>query len=285
MWRGETVTKFILSVVLATAGLIVRADGSFAQDEMFEPIPTGPAPAPVCGDACDCPDCHSEYPVGEGWGAGLTWMLRPSLFDFKHSSTHGRWSGKGQPLHGTSWLNRPYEFGLETGALVMTGRVASHVRNNNDLLGAMHLGWDWDHYWGTQIRLAYTSPQLGSGTLSESPLSNDFFMYDISLLYYPWGDSRVRPYYRAGLGLTDFDYINDDDLRQDATLFTMPFAIGIKYQTKRWMACRFEVADYLAFGQNGTRTLNNFTITAGFEWRLGGKPQRRWTSPAAAQVW
>lgn len=236
--------------------------------------------------SCACSECH-EYE----WAEGGVEFAMPSLLspadhvDFRHSSTDGRYFGKGQPLQGTSWLNRPYEVGLETGAFLMAGRVASHVRANNDLMAAIHVGWDWDHYWGTQLKAAWTTPAIGSGTAADPPDSSDIFIYDLSVLYYPWGDSKVRPYYRGGLGLTDLDYINSNDIAQDATLFTIPFGFGLKYQSQRWMAWRVELMDNLAFSQNGTRTLSNFSLTLGAEWRFGGKPAPRWYSPAANQVW
>ena len=240
---------------------------------------------------CGCPECGSmiiepHEAAGGFWGGGLPFLMFPTdVINFRHSATDGRYTGKGQPLHGTSWLNRPYEVGLEAGAFLMAGRVASHVRANNDLMAAIHLGWDWDHYWGTQVRVAWSTPAIGSGTTADPPDSSDIFIYDLSVLYYPWGDSKVRPYYRLGVGLTDLDYINADDLAQDATLFTIPFGVGLKYQTQRWMAWRVELVDNLAFGQSGTRTLNNFTLSFGAEWRFGGKPAPRWYSPSANQVW
>ncbi len=265
-----------------------------ADGGQFDPPPDGFA---AYGDTdadrepgCDIPEgeyaTDSEWGTGSLWHGGLPALILPGTFiDLRHSSSDGRYIGKGQPLQGTSWLNRPYEVGFETGAFLMAGRVASHVRANNDLMGAIHLGWDWDHYWGTQARVTWSTPSIGSGTMADPPDSSNMFIYDLSLMYYPWGDSKVRPYYRLGLGLTDFEYVNDQDLDQDASLFTIPFGFGIKYQSQRWMAWRAELVDNLAFGQNGTRTLNNFTLSFGAEWRFGGKPAPRWYSPSANQVW
>ena len=191
----------------------------------------------------------------------------------------------------TSWLNRPYEFSLETGAFVMGSRLSSNNSRNNDILAAASLGWDWDHYWGSQARFAWTSPELTSNVdpvnvnNNSNNNSNNVFIYDLSLMYYPWGDSRVRPYYRAGLGLTDISFINESGLREDNSLFTMPLGIGMKYQAERWMAFRAEAVDNITFGQNSASTMHNFTLTVGFECRYGGRQTGGWSSPSKKNYW
>lgn len=260
-----------------------------------------------CGAACDllerggeyCPDeycdeycddyCGNEY-CGTEWAFPGIWV--PSWFDgwheklrFRNSNTDGRWTGQGQPLRSTSWLNRPYEFGLDVGAFVMGSRITTNNSRNNDLLAAAHLGWDWDHYWGAQMRIAWTTPELTSTVSSDDLSSNNLFIYDATLLYYPWGDSRVRPYYRFGFGLTDVDFINYAGEREDDMLFTMPLGVGIKYQTKRWMALRAEVIDHITWGQNSASDMQNFTLSLGLEWRYGGRPTSTWSSPSHRKTW
>lgn len=211
----------------------------------------------------------------------------PSFGDlgFRHSATHGRWSGPGEPLRGTSWLNRPYEFGLDAGGFVMTKRISANSQRNNDVLAAAHLGWDWDHYWGSQVRVAWTSPDLSTPAAVQPRKSDDLMIYDLSMLYYPWGDSRVRPYYRFGAGLVDVDFTNPAGHREDNMLLTFPVGIGIKYQTKRWMALRGEVIDYITFGQNSAAGMQNLTFSLGMEWRFGGRPTNVWSSPSHRRAW
>ena len=66
------------------------------------------------------------------------------------------------------------------------------------------LGYDLSHYWGSEIRLGldYANvtylPDGQASTNSRNPL------FDFSLLYYPWGDSRWRPYGAVGLGVGGF---------------------------------------------------------------------------------
>jgi hypothetical protein len=233
-------------------------------------------PTAAHGDLSGLPPAECLPPTAapgpEGWNtpAADHWLgLRTSL-------THPRAIGLGQPLQGTSWLNRPYEFSLETGALIMANDPGDGSSKANDLLAAAQLGWDFDHYWGSQVRIAWSSPNYNTDVAPTSDSSNDLVIYDASLLYYPWGDSRVRPYYRFGVGLTDIDFVDIAGNSTSETLFTVPLGIGIKYQKERWMALRFEATDNIAFAQGGSNTLNNFTLTFGAEWRFGGRPAPGW---------
>jgi hypothetical protein len=248
-----------------------------AQDEfLVAPDNFGAEACIDCGDAVAFdPAMHGDRPWWPGW----------DQLGIRHSATHGRAFGRGGPLAGTSWLNRPYDFGLETGAFVMTERFSTNSSRNNDVLAAAHLGWDWDHYWGTQFRLGWTTPELSSSVGSNQRHSNNLLTYDLSMMYYPWGDSRARPYYRIGLGLTDVDFTNPAGVREDNTLFTVPVAMGIKYQTKRWMAFRAEAADHIVYGQNSASGVHNITLTFGLDWRFGGRPSGNWSSPGNRQTW
>jgi len=236
--------------------------------------------------ADDCVDCGDGVSGGYSNGNYETpWWPGMYNFGFRNSRTHPRWSGSGSPLTGTSWLNRPYEIGIDTGAFIMTKGVSSNNRRNNDLMLATHVGWDWEHYWGTQFRIAYTTPELSSSVGDAQRHSNSLLMYDVTMLYYPWGDSRVRPYYRFGLGLTDLSFTNPAGNREDETLLTAPVGVGIKYQTKRWMALRAEAVDHIVFAQNNAAPMQNLTLTFGVEWRFGGRPSRSWSSPGTRQTW
>ncbi|QDU57852.1 hypothetical protein Pan181_40750 [Aeoliella mucimassa] len=253
---------------------------------MLEPV-SGDYPPGAAGDVAPSDWCADEWggPMVEPASSGSRWSDWRERMRFRHSMMDGRAIGKGQPLRTTSWLNRPYEFGIDTGAFLMANDVSSNNTSNNDLMVAAHLGWDWDHYWGAQARMTWTTPEFASSVDSNDQNTNTLMMYDVSLMYYPWGDSRVRPYYRLGMGLTDLDFINPSGVREDNTLFTIPMGLGIKYQTERWMAIRAEAMDNIAWGQNSASSMHNFTLTIGFEWRYGGRPSSGWSSPAAQRTW
>lgn len=193
--------------------------------------------------------------------------------------------GPGEPLRGTSWRNRPVSVLIDGGALFMAGGPAANVRPDNDLFGAIGVGWDVDHYWGAQIRVGWSTPDLLNTLQTDMATQDNLFITDLSMLYYPWGDSRMRPYYRVGVGMTNLQYTNDNALAINQTLYTMPLAVGLKYLIHPKVAWRLELADSIAFGQNETDTLNNLTVTTGFEWRLGGPPTSYWAWEPRGGAW
>jgi len=237
-----------------------------------------------------CTDENGYEAYDDGWtltgppqpGGGAWWY---DWLGTRHSKTHGRAIGPGEPLRGTSWLNRPYEVAMDFGALVMTGRPNTNVRSGNDLFAAIHAGWDWDHYWGTQVRVGWSTPELDNTSIAGEDQADNLFISDVSVLYYPWGDSRSRPYCRLGMGLTDIEYTNNASQRQHESLFTIPIAVGIKYQFRRWLVWRAEFANNLAIGQNETSTLNNITLTFGLEGRFGGRPSGYWAWHPRGHAW
>ena len=250
---------------------------------LVAPTDTGPVPNEMGTEGFvndGCVDCPPEYEASYG---DVFWLLPD--FELRHSSSHGRAMGPGGPLRGTSWLNRPYDVTLEYGALLMTKQVAQDVRKNNDLFGALKLGWDWDHYWGSQIRFGWSTPDLVSTQQSNQSNDDNLFITDISMLYYPWGDSRLRPYWRMGVGLTDLEYTNFLGARQHEMLLTIPFGVGIKHQFRRWLVWRLEFMDNFAVGQNETSSLHNLTITTGLEWRFGGRPSGYWAWSGRGGAW
>lgn len=230
-----------------------------------------------CADGVYDEDFHddSAWELREPSWLAVTCSHVASFFS-RHSSTHGRAIGYGQPLRGTSWLNRPYEVNVDFGALIMTGDPATNVRRGNDFFTAIQAGWDWDHYWGTQVRAGWSTPELVSTSVANDDSADNLFIVDGSIVYYPWGDSKLRPYYRLGMGLTDIEFTNQLGRRQHELMFTIPMGLGVKYAKNRWLAWRAELANNLAIGSNEANTLNNITLTFGLEGRFGGRPNGYW---------
>lgn len=244
------------------------------------------------GYGVECGDCADDmtWQAGGGWHGVLpepitVWFARCSEFFSRSAATDGRSIGLGGPLRGTSWLNRPYEVAVDFGAFVMTNNPASGVNSGNDLFTAIHAGWDWDHYWGTQFRVGWSTPSLDAVGISGEQTSDNLFITDLSVMYYPWGDSRFRPYWRLGLGLTDIEYTNAAGNRQQEALFTVPIGVGMKYQFRRSLVWRAELVDNVAFGSNSTDTMNNLTLTFGLEARFGGRPSGYWAWHPRGHAW
>lgn len=206
-------------------------------------------------------------------------------FGYRHSSTHGRNVGKGLPLDKTSWLNRPFHADWFIGPLLGDDLITDRVTQTNVLMGGLRLGIDFDHYWGAEWRFGWANPNADfSSPLAEA---NDvsYVVSDVDLLYYPWGDSRVRPYGLLGFGVTQLDFRDDVGLNLHTTLATMPFGAGVKFQQNPSMAWRLEALNNLAFGDDRVSTMNNISFTAGLEMRFGAKPATYWPWRTARKVW
>jgi len=208
-----------------------------------------------------------------------------SMLGLRHSHTHGRHVGRGRPLAGTSWRNRPFYVGGEVGTLWLTESINDHISRDTDTFGGIFVGWDWDHYWGTELGIHRATPELVNRTEPDAQRGDRLMIYSASFLYYPWGDARWRPYARWGVGGTEIDFPDDDGHRRDETLWTMPIGIGVKYPWRRWLAGRAEFADRLAFGKEGIATQHNLSFTIGLEWHFGAKPRTYWPWNPDRHIW
>jgi hypothetical protein len=79
--------------------------------------------------------------------------------------------------------------------------------------------------------------------------------------------------------------VREDGSGQEATLLTMPMGVGLQFPQTHWLAWRLEVLDNLAFGADGVDTMNNFTFTAGMEFRMGARPNSYWPWRSSRTIW
>jgi outer membrane protein with beta-barrel domain len=199
-----------------------------------------------------------------------------SKLGFRHSYTHGRSVGWGWPLVGTSWLNRPIYVGADLGPIWMTRGPQSDVRPDADLLGGIFIGYDWDYYWGSEFQYEYATPDLKNPNSPVQNRTHRLVTWNYSLMYYPFGDSALRPYWRFGAGDTHFDIPQADGSRFDEWLFTLPIGIGLQYPIQRWLAARTEFTDNICFGADGVNSQHLLTWTFGLEWRFGFHQESYW---------
>jgi hypothetical protein len=170
--------------------------------------------------------------------------------------------GVGEPLEGTSWMNRPHHVGWLFGGQL--GAELDGATQDGGALGGYRMGWDLSHYWGAEITFAFS--KLGLEGIDGA--SRNFF-YDLRANYYPLGDARWRPYFGTGLGMSSITYVDELDTRHSDTHMLIPLAMGLKYQCKPWLALRFEVTDFISFGDIGV--VNSFSLNAGVEVHYGAK--------------
>jgi hypothetical protein len=209
----------------------------------------------------------------------------PRWLGLRHSTTHGRHIGHGRPLTGTSWRNRPYYVGAELGPVFLDEPLDDNVSDDVDAFGGVFIGYDFDHYWGMELRFDWTTPEFKNSEASDAKRTDSLFMWSESLLYYPWGDTLIRPYWRAGIGNVRFDVPLDDGTRHDEWLLTFPFGVGVKYPVKRWLVARAELCDHLAIARDRFPTQHNVTLTLGLEWRFGARPRSYWPWNPDRHIW
>jgi hypothetical protein len=209
------------------------------------------------------------------------WMRK---WGFRHSSTDGRFVDKSVPLANSSWLNRPYHVDWFAGPLLTGGTISESVSQSNEMFGGLRLGWDFDYYWGLEWRLGWSDPELFVDGSSDS-VEGDYFVSDVDLVYYPWGDTKVRPYFQLGLGVTQLDTLRDGVSPYQATLLSMPMGIGLQFAQTPWLAWRLEIINNLAFGDDDVQTMNNIAFTGGMEIRMGAKPNSYWPWRSSRTIW
>ncbi len=208
-----------------------------------------------------------------------------SWLNLRHSYTHGRNVGLGGPMVGTSWLNRPCYVGGELGNLWITESVEPSVSDDVDAFGGIFCGCDWDHYWGSEFALLRATPELINSTVPDADRGDRLMIWSANLMYYPWGDSWFRPYWRWGIGATELDYPTDTGFRRDETLWTFPIGMGVKYPFRRWLAGRAELTDHWAWGNDGIATQHNISLTLGLEWHFGAHPRSYWPWHPSRHIW
>jgi hypothetical protein len=180
--------------------------------------------------------------------------------------------GLGVPLEGTSWLNRPWFFGFFYGGLLADDLIAGQVESNNSFFIGFRVGWDFDHYWGAELRYAFSRPQIDDGAGNTLPEPSRDYFFDLSLAYYPWGDSRWRPYATIGLGFQTFRFHDASDEKIHESLLSLPIGVGVKYFYSPWFSLRLDAYDNIAFGAGRLDSMSNVTLALSVEFRWGDHP-------------
>lgn len=227
-------------------------------------------------------------PGHESAFAGSDWA---SYFQLPIPATHTdpndpyRYRGRGEPIIGSSWRNRPVFTGFFIGARLSGDDILSgRVKHSNGSFLGLRLGWDFDHYWGGELRYAYSSPELTDNSGNSLGDSHDYFV-DASLAFYPWGDTRWRPFIGAGVGVTTYRFRDELDRRIHDSAFTLPISLGIKYYASPIFSLRVDVTDHISFGSDNLSAMQNFSLTIGGEMRFGGRNVSYMPWHGNSQVW
>jgi hypothetical protein len=261
--------------LLAEPPATFTIDGDQA-DTSADP-PPNPQPPPAYNP--EPPESAGEMVGSDSYFSKLQWL------GLRHSSYSGRNAGLGFPLSGTSWLNRPYYLGGDIGTVWLTRPINNDLTTDIDTFGGVFAGCDWDYYWGTEFSINRATPEIINEKARRAERGDRLMEETLSLMYYPWGDSLFRPYWRVGVGAMAIDYPTDDGLRRDEQLWTFPVGIGLKYPFRRYLAARAEFTDQLALGNSGVATQHDLTLTFGLEWRFGAHPRSYWPWNPSRHIW
>ena len=194
----------------------------------------------------------------------------------------------------------PFSAGWFMGAMTGSPLITNWMGAGHGFLGGYRFGWDFDQYWGTEVRFSFASLKMwdsraaraaqraaddAAGLAPDDPWRNRYDarrdanvgMFDLNLLYYPWGDTAWRPYFRLGLGTVRIQCQDRLGTDYDSTVVGIPWGIGGEVQVFEWLALRGEIADNVAIHAGSSfNTQHNFSFTFGMEVRFGGSRTAYW---------
>jgi len=180
-----------------------------------------------------------------------------------------------QPLHGTSWLNRPYYFGAFCGTWLGDSLISNEVSQESGFFSGYRFGTDLTHHWGSELRLSlfYINTYFPDDVRG---VDSRNLVGDVNLLYYPWGDTRWRPYGSIGLGVAGFHFVDQDNVAVDHTGLQLPIGLGVKYLCRNWLAMRLDIKDNIVFSGNRVNNTDSWSFVGSVELRWGTKSSARY---------
>lgn len=179
------------------------------------------------------------------------------------------------PMMRESWMFRPFHYDGFIGTLLVDDPVRRRVEAGSGFYIGFRLGWDIAKHFGMESTFGFSKVGNSYPRLPTKMGDEKLFLWDVDWLWYPWGDTRLRPYLLIGGGLNDINFVNDLDQRVHSTLFNMPWGGGLKYRLGNRVAFRFDVRDNVTYGAaNGMNLMHNVAITANVEMHFGGGPRR-----------
>jgi hypothetical protein len=212
------------------------AEGSTSFDERVVPI-SPVLPPPPC-----------DAPTDSGGAIAIESGTRPSgYFNWRDNALSGSYQ--------VGWL---------------TGDPFAHGNSDvpNGPMLAKRYGWDFSDNWGLEARLA-DAWLNDSRRFNPATVQTEGILFgDLSVLFYPLGNTRFRPYAILGAGASDFKFVDSQNDKVQRVFADVPFGIGIKYPLKDWLVIRAELLDSLRVGGDDLPTMNNVSLTAGAEIRF-----------------
>lgn len=178
------------------------------------------------------------------------------------------------PLEGESWRYRPYSLSGFVGGAFGDDLQDHHLEQQAAASLGGRIGWDMGRYVGGELRGWYSNPATKFRPATTDQLEAHLFGFDVDVLYYPWGETRLRPYLMAGLGFVDVTYHTQPTSKADDMMLSIPFGLGLKYRLDNRFVLRGEFIDNYSFQGSVTDEMHNLAVTMGIEVRFGGGDRR-----------
>jgi hypothetical protein len=238
------------------------------------------------GAPCDCQcgccdDCSDVAPLMKF----TDWMCHQPMCSLRES-----WSAATREVPYANWTAAPLSVGVFAGGMGGGALISDWVGTTGGFDGGFRFGWDVTPTWGTEMRFAFASlglydsyaaklAYLQQGPFSGPPNNHrnaELFQWDVDVLYYPWRETRLRPYLLAGLGLTDVNFNDRLGQSYQTNCLSIPIGVGVKYLCDSNLAFRLDLIDDIAMSNAHLDTQNNVSLTAGMELRFGGSRKMYW---------
>lgn len=240
--------------------------------------PLGSHGAGLGGEPRACPraEVYGPLPEQREWGG--------------RSVGHG---GPALPVYADeSWLRRPLYAGAFVGYMQGSELVDDWVGQQGGPFTGLRLGWDFHESFGGRTEIGFASLSLYDSARAIAarkrlddeaeldPLDperirhgmrryGDASFWDVRLLYYPRGDTAVRPYCFVGLGTATHRFNDRVGARWWRTNLGMPLGIGVTTRYSERIAIRVEITDHITFGGGSIETMHSPSITGAVEFRWG----------------
>ncbi len=227
-------------------------------------------------------DDRFHFGIGKGLGLGLGRFCRPR---FGLAFGLGREWEEPEQMVGKSWLSRPLHVDAFTGVMYGATLIEDNVRHQGDLFSGIRLGWDWTRRLGGEMRLGFA--QTGTEDIANGVelADTDIMLWDLNVLWYPTGDTRLRPYLSIGLGAAHFEFEDAQGVAHQKELVGIPLAMGLKYRATPTAALRLDLANNLTLPNAGVAGQSNLSITVGGEFHFGGQRTSYWPWNPTLQAW
>lgn len=176
----------------------------------------------------------------------------------------------GEPLEEQSWLDTRHSAGPFMGIIGGATPIENRLDQGAGGLFGLRLGYDYDYRWGIEKRFGFAQMDVRDIHDHHRRQVINLELGDLDLLFYPWGDTRWRPYMMAGVGLAHFNFESETHRRIDRLLMGLPFGMGVKYFWHEGLSLRADLVDNLMLGAHEVSTMNNLSLALGAEFRYAG---------------